>query len=540
MSPRTASRRVPGVALVLMAAAFLGTRDLRAAATVSEVVPLTPGVPLLENFDEVTPPALPPGWLAANAQGHDPLWVTAAVEAQTPPNSAHIGTSLLFTPFDEWLDSIPISIATASAQLSFYHEYGFFIDPGAHPQDFPTAFGRLEISIGGGPFQNVTDAGGTFVEGGYPDSGSEWIGQNADPPACCVHVVVNLPAAAAGSVIVLRWHTNGSPGPDGTGASWSVDTIQICDGFACDGVPQPVTTEVDSAGNGVWEPGETVDVDPDYLNNGTVALDLSGTATTLTGPVGATYTITDSAATYGSIDPGTQGNCSTTPDCYSVSVDDPAVRPAPHWDAQLTEALSNGPSVIRVLHIGSSFPDVPPSNQFYAFIENLFHNGVTGGCGGGDYCPGNSVTRSQMAVFLLKAKHSSLFVPPACTGIFGDVACPGGFAVNWIEQLFHEGVTGGCGGGDYCPDNPVTRSQMAVFLLKALLGSSYTPPAATGIFGDVPIASFAADWIEDLYNRGITGGCQASPLLYCPNNPNTRGQMAVYLVKTFGLLLYGP
>jgi hypothetical protein len=56
-----------------------------------------------------------------------------------------------------------------------------------------------------------------------------------------------------------------------------------------------------------------------------------------------------------------------------------------------------------------------------------------------------------------------------------------------------------------------------------------------GIFGDVPVGAFAADWIEDLYGRGITGGCQASPLMYCPNNPNTRGQMAVFLVKTFGL-----
>ena len=72
------------------------------------------------------------------------------------------------------------------------------------------------------------------------------------------------------------------------------------------------------------------------------------------------------------------------------------------------------------------------------------------------------------------------------------------------------------------------------------MGSSYTPPTAVGIFGDVPISDTFAPWIEDLYNRNITGGCQASPLLYCPDNPNTRGQMAVFLVKTFGLLLYGP
>ena len=58
---------------------------------------------------------------------------------------------------------------------------------------------------------------------------------------------------------------------------------------------------------------------------------------------------------------------------------------------------------------------------------------------------------------------------------------------------------------------------MAVFLLKTLLGFDYVPPTGDGtLFGDVPQGSFASAWIEDLYNRGVTGGCQASPLLYCP------------------------
>jgi len=134
-----------------------------------------------------------------------------------------------------------------------------------------------------------------------------------------------------------------------------------------------------------------------------------------------------------------------------------------------------------------------------------------------------------MAVFLLKAEHGSTYAPPACVGIFQDVACtPGVGFSDWIEQLSAEGITGGCGGDDYCPQNPVTRRQMAVFLLKASQGSAYTPPAASGIFGDVPADDSFAPWIEDLYNRQITGGCQASPLLYCPGNPSTRGQLAVF------------
>ena len=76
---------------------------------------------------------------------------------------------------------------------------------------------------------------------------------------------------------------------------------------------------------------------------------------------------------------------------------------------------------------------------------------------------------------------------------------------------------------------------MAVFLLRMLLGSGHTPPAPTGVFADVPVGSFADAWIEDLRARGITGGCSAAPLRYCPDSATTRAQMAVFLVKTFGL-----
>ena len=79
---------------------------------------------------------------------------------------------------------------------------------------------------------------------------------------------------------------------------------------------------------------------------------------------------------------------------------------------------------------------------------------------------------------------------------------------------------------------------MAGWLLKASLGSEYVPPAAVGLFADVPLGDPAAPWIEDLYNRQITAGCNANPLLYCPDNPNKREQMAVFIDKTFLLRLY--
>ena len=128
-----------------------------------------------------------------------------------------------------------------------------------------------------------------------------------------------------------------------------------------------------------------------------------------------------------------------------------------------------------------------------------------------------------MAVFLLKAKHGSDYTPSACfPGIFLDVPCPSPFA-DWIQQLFQQGITGGCGPSLYCPDAPVTRAQMAVFLLKASLGASYVPPECTGtVFSDVPCSGGAFDaWIEDLAGRGITGGCGGGD--FCPGNANTRG-----------------
>jgi CSLREA domain-containing protein len=185
-------------------------------------------------------------------------------------------------------------------------------------------------------------------------------------------------------------------------------------------------------------------------------------------------------------------------------------------------------------HRGSIFDDVPLSYWASTFIERLYNNGITGGCSISPlmYCPEATVTRAQMAVFLLVAEHGTGYTPPPATGIFNDVPADNGFA-KWIEQLAAEGITGGCGNGNYCPNTPVTREQMAVFLLVAMNGTGYTPPAATGIFADVPADDPFASWIEALYNAGITGGCGGGN--FCPTGTVTRAQMAVFLVTAFNL-----
>jgi len=114
------------------------------------------------------------------------------------------------------------------------------------------------------------------------------------------------------------------------------------------------------------------------------------------------------------------------------------------------------------------FEDVPADDPFAPWIEELATRGITSGCSVDPplYCPNNPVTRDQMAVFLLATLEGALYDPPPCTGVFADVACPGGFAVDWIEALAARGITAGCGGGTYCPQNPVTRAEMAVFLVE--------------------------------------------------------------------------
>jgi len=317
-------------------------------------------------------------------------------------------------------------------------------------------------------------------------------------------------------------------------------------------VPLRVDEHAASAGSnldGVFEAGETVQIETSWRNPGTVTpFSLTGLAQNFTGPSGPTYAIVGGAADYGVVNPLSTSNChDATGSCFELQVT--GTRPLQHWDATFDESGSLTPPVAGApppfhtwtLHVGESFPDVPVSNQFYRFIETIFHKGVTGGCAAApNYCPGDPALRKQMAVFVLKAKEGATYTPPPAVGIFNDVPVSDQFA-PWIEELFHRGVVAGCsapGGPNYCPNDPVLRQQMAVFLLRTLLGSTYTPPTCTSLFADVTCPGLFSDWIEDLFIRGIAAGCGGNG--FCPTSPNTRGQMAPFLSKTFALSLYGP
>ena len=118
--------------------------------------------------------------------------------------------------------------------------------------------------------------------------------------------------------------------------------------------------------------------------------------------------------------------------------------------------------------------------------------------------------------------------------MFADVGVRD-FAAAHIEKLAGEGITGGCGSGDYCPASVVTRAPLAKFLLKTLEGPDYQPPKPSFFFQDIPTNAPFAAWIDELARRGLASGCGGGK--YCPNLPVTRGELAAFLARTFGVPL---
>ncbi|HEY2798767.1 MAG TPA: S-layer homology domain-containing protein [Thermoanaerobaculia bacterium] len=202
---------------------------------------------------------------------------------------------------------------------------------------------------------------------------------------------------------------------------------------------------------------------------------------------------------------GVPATVDNIPDSKRIFIEMPSLGPGTVGDVTVT-TLSGLTGTLRNAWV-EDFLDATGEPIFEPYIATLVANKITAGVGGGLFGVQQPTLREQMAVFLLKARHGVCFAPPPCTGLFDDVSCPSLFA-DWIEELLIEGITAGCDVGLYCPENTVNRDQMAVFLLKAEHGSDYTPPACTGIFTDVACPSLFANWIEQLSSEGITAGCQ--------------------------------
>jgi hypothetical protein len=180
-----------------------------------------------------------------------------------------------------------------------------------------------------------------------------------------------------------------------------------------------------------------------------------------------------------------------------------------------------------------AFGDVPADHWAADAMRAIYARNITLGCGGGDFCPAQPVTREQMAAFIIRALEGEP-AADACAGgaPFSDVPASH-WACGVIKRLKERGITTGYGDGSFAPTGYVTRAQMAALLVRALDGgdpaSGYC--GANSGYGDVANTDAFCGHIKRLAELGVTTGCGGGN--YCPGLNVTREQMATFLVRAF-------
>jgi hypothetical protein len=219
--------------------------------------------------------------------------------------------------------------------------------------------------------------------------------------------------------------------------------------------------------------------------------------------------------------------------------------PANTTGADLTGTLSvnSQPVSITQRETANIFSDVPPSNGFFDFINTMYERGITSGCATSppQYCPNAPTTRDEMAVFIIVAIEGGSTFSYTTTPYFTDVPATDPF-FKFVQKMKDLGITSGCSATMYCPSDPVTRGEMAVFIILGRYGaidfSALSGYSAAQIFSDVPPSSPFFPFIQEMAEAGITAGCGSG--MYCPNTSLTRGQMAVFIVTGLLNQLLGP
>jgi photosystem II stability/assembly factor-like uncharacterized protein len=200
-------------------------------------------------------------------------------------------------------------------------------------------------------------------------------------------------------------------------------------------------------------------------------------------------------------------------------------------------------TITQSAHTIAEFADVPSSATFFDAANLMFEAGVTTGCQPSNnpstrlYCPNNGITRQEMAALMVRAvtgaSTPAIYNP---TPYFTDVPTTSPF-FPYIQKMMDLGITIGCASGLFCPTGTIPRWQMAIFMVRARLalhGAGFAT-ATTPYFADVP-KNVEGDgvpfpFIQRAYEEHVTNGCTANPLMYCPDQLVTRGQMASFIMR---------
>jgi hypothetical protein len=198
-----------------------------------------------------------------------------------------------------------------------------------------------------------------------------------------------------------------------------------------------------------------------------------------------------------------------------------------------TAAVQTAGNLIHLIQKGttvtSPFVDVPAADPFAEHIRIIKNKAVTNGCSPTEFCPNANTTRAQMAVFIVRSVlGTDDFTFPAAP-YFQDVASTHPM-FKWIQKLRQLGITQGCNLIHFCPEDPVTRGQMAAFIIRAKFGTDLRH-STIPYFSDVPPNHIFFAHVQKLRQFGITTGCSATQ--FCVDSFTTRGQMAVFLTRAF-------
>jgi len=175
---------------------------------------------------------------------------------------------------------------------------------------------------------------------------------------------------------------------------------------------------------------------------------------------------------------------------------------------------------------GCGFTDVPSTHWAFDYVMAIYNNSITLGCSQNPlkYCPDDNVTRGQMAAFIIRAKYGETF-SYTTTPYFTDVPSAHTF-FKYVQKLRDDGITAVT--GTYGVDNYVTRGQMAAFIIRAKFGENFSY-TTTPYFSDVPATHNFFKYVQKLKDEGITA---VTGTYYVDNNV-TRAEMAAFLARAF-------
>jgi hypothetical protein len=207
-----------------------------------------------------------------------------------------------------------------------------------------------------------------------------------------------------------------------------------------------------------------------------------------------------------------------------------------------------------------SFEDVPPEHWAFDYVEYLSDQEITSGCtteGSSNFCPDDTLLRSQQAVFTVRSRHPEQpgYVPPAPEQVvfideevqpLASVASTSKDVAyrqelywydKYAQELYDDGVISGCSTDPvkFCPNDPTTRAQMTVFVVRMLHGEDFKPQEPNEqLFNDAPLFDasgnriWSTKWIMQAHADGLIQACGTdnANLLFRPDEPVTRAEAA--------------